>query len=130
MRIPIDRSGSRIEGKARVRDRRNRAGRGRGVVVVASLDPGRGPGQGIVEAARDRAGVHPLPDVVEDGNTGLLVPPRDPEALAGAILRMLTDDRLRENIAKSAFTQSRGYDYRSMVYKTIAAYRQLTGAST
>jgi glycosyltransferase involved in cell wall biosynthesis len=81
----------------------------------------------IPVVATDTGGI---PDIVEDGKTGLLVPPRDPEALAGAILRLLADDRLRENIAKSAFTQSRGYDYRSMVYKTITAYRQLTGAST
>ncbi len=81
----------------------------------------------IPVVATDTGGI---PDVVEDGVTGLLVPPRDPEALAGAILRMLADPQLRENIVKSAFTQSRGYDYRSMVYKTIAAYKQLTGAST
>ena len=81
----------------------------------------------IPVVATDTGGI---PDVVEDGNTGLLVPPRDPEALAGAILRVLEDNQLRENIVKSAFTQSRGYDYRSMVYKTITAYRQLTGAST
>jgi glycosyltransferase involved in cell wall biosynthesis len=71
-----------------------------------------------------------IPDVVSDGKTGLLVPPRDPEALAGAILRLLEDPQLMKQLADSAFAQSRGYDYSSMVYKTVAAYRELVGAST
>ena len=42
-----------------------------------------------------------LPDVVEDGVTGLVVPPNDPAALADAIGRMFRDgesERLRANI--------------------------------
>jgi len=36
-----------------------------------------------------------VPEVVADGETGLLVPPRDPEALAEAMLRLLPDTALR-----------------------------------
>lgn len=36
-----------------------------------------------------------IPEVVTDGETGLLVPPRNPEALAGIILRMIDDKSLR-----------------------------------
>jgi glycosyltransferase involved in cell wall biosynthesis len=32
-----------------------------------------------------------IPDVVDDGATGLLVPPDDPAALADALVRLLTD---------------------------------------
>ena len=36
-----------------------------------------------------------MPEVVADGETGLLVPPRDHEAMADAIVGLLTDERLR-----------------------------------
>jgi glycosyltransferase involved in cell wall biosynthesis len=39
-----------------------------------------------------------LPEVVEHGKTGLLVPPGDPSALADAIIRLLEDDRLRRSM--------------------------------
>ena len=32
-----------------------------------------------------------MPEVVKDGETGILVPPRDDRALADAIVRLLTD---------------------------------------
>ena len=34
-----------------------------------------------------------IPEVVVDGETGLLVPPRDPRAMAAAIVRLLADRR-------------------------------------
>ncbi|MGE3961549.1 MAG: glycosyltransferase [Dehalococcoidia bacterium] len=36
---------------------------------------------------------------VADGDTGLLVPPNDPDALAGAVTRILTDGSLRQRLA-------------------------------
>jgi glycosyltransferase involved in cell wall biosynthesis len=66
-----------------------------------------------------------VPDIVEDGVTGLLVPPRDPQALAAAIGRLLDDENLRQGLAKQSLECSRGYDYRQMVYKTLDAYREL-----
>lgn len=63
-----------------------------------------------------------IPELVEEGVTGLLAPPRDPEALAGAILRFLDDERLRSACAETARVRSSRYDYRTMVYKTLDAY--------
>ncbi len=40
------------------------------------------------------------PEVIKDSCNGLLVPARDPDALAGAILRLLTDDVLRRDLGK------------------------------
>jgi glycosyltransferase involved in cell wall biosynthesis len=43
-----------------------------------------------------------LPDVVIDGQTGLLVPPRDEIALADAMEKLLLDRRLRDSLATGA----------------------------
>ncbi len=43
-----------------------------------------------------------VPEVVHDGENGLLAPPGQPEALAGAISRILDEDGLRERLAGAA----------------------------
>ncbi|HBG04813.1 MAG: hypothetical protein A2075_11560 [Geobacteraceae bacterium GWC2_58_44] len=43
------------------------------------------------------------PEVVQDGVTGILVPPEDPLSLANAMIRMLKDDLTREDAGKAAF---------------------------
>jgi glycosyltransferase involved in cell wall biosynthesis len=43
-----------------------------------------------------------VPEVVTDGDNGLLVPPNDPDALAAALRRMLEDDELRGRLAANA----------------------------
>jgi glycosyltransferase involved in cell wall biosynthesis len=45
-----------------------------------------------------------IPEMIEDGISGLLVPPNDSEALAGAIVRLLSDHPYADMIAK------RGHD--------------------
>jgi glycosyltransferase involved in cell wall biosynthesis len=55
---------------------------------------------GIPVVATDVGGVR---DVVRDGDTGLLVAPEDPQALATAIVRILTDDALADGLRRKAF---------------------------
>ena len=42
-----------------------------------------------------------IPEMIEDGRTGLLVPPHDPTALAAAILRLLRDHPLADTLARA-----------------------------
>jgi glycosyltransferase involved in cell wall biosynthesis len=43
-----------------------------------------------------------IPEVVADGENGLLVRPHDPEAIAAAIRRLAADDALRDSLAQTA----------------------------
>ena len=43
-----------------------------------------------------------LPDAIRTEETGLLVPPRDPQALRAALLRLLSDDELRARLGAAA----------------------------
>ena len=44
-------------------------------------------------------------EIIEDGKTGLLVPPQDPQALAAALIKLLSDEAFTARIAAA------GYDY-------------------
>jgi starch synthase len=65
-----------------------------------------------------------VPDLVEDGTNGLLVPPGSPEALAGAI-RELMDPRTRTRLAEGARDRSQSVDGRAAVAHLDALYDDL-----
>ena len=67
--------------------------------------PSRGEGFGLVYLQAMRAGIPCLgsrddaaADVIIDGETGLLVPRQDPDAIAGALARLLTDEGMRRRM--------------------------------
>ena len=66
-----------------------------------------------------------VPDLVQDGDTGLLVPPRQPDALADAILRLGRDAALRARLVANARARAETYGYEDMVRGTLAAYTRL-----
>lgn len=68
-----------------------------------------------------------LPEVVgEDGVTGLLVPPDDPGALAGAIKRLLDDAELRERLGTAGRERVLGrFTWQVTATGTAAEYRRL-----
>ncbi len=66
-----------------------------------------------------------IPDIVKDGDTGLLVPPHDTEAAALALEQLIADSVLRKQLGAQAAAQSKNYDW-----KTIAEqYRRVYDAA-
>jgi glycosyltransferase involved in cell wall biosynthesis len=49
-------------------------------------------------------------EIIEDGVDGLLVPPGDVDAIAGALLRLMNDEPLRTRLGAAALDSSRRYD--------------------
>ncbi|NIS15832.1 MAG: glycosyltransferase, partial [Aliifodinibius sp.] len=43
-----------------------------------------------------------LPELVENGRNGFLVPPRDPERLADALINLLGNERLRLDMGRTS----------------------------
>jgi glycosyltransferase involved in cell wall biosynthesis len=63
------------------------------------------------------------PEVVEDGETGLLVPPRDPDALASAIRRLLDDPGLRERMGEAGRQRvAERFSADQMIARLLAVY--------
>lgn len=67
-----------------------------------------------------------LPEVVQDGVTGLLVPPEDPEALAQALDELLRDPERRRRMGEAArhFVESR-YRWEDTAERMERLYREL-----
>jgi glycosyltransferase involved in cell wall biosynthesis len=70
------------------------AGEGFGLVVVEAMAAGA-----LVVSTNCGA----PPEIIEDGVSGLLVPPWDPQALADAVLRLLRDPGCREAMRQAAW---------------------------
>ncbi len=71
-------------------------------------------------------GVGGIPEVVQDGVNGILVPPEDHNALAEAIIGLIKDKNLREKIGKRARRGvERDFSLNLMVERTLKAYTKL-----
>ena len=64
-------------------------------------------------------------EVLEDGVTGLLVAPRDPDALAAALVRVLDDGALRASLAQRARDASARYDISACVAQMQDLYDEV-----
>lgn len=70
-----------------------------------------------------------IPDVVKDGVSGLIVPPRDAEALADGIGRLLGDSALCAKLGREGrLTVERHYSLDRMVDELEHVYRRVTGS--
>jgi glycosyltransferase involved in cell wall biosynthesis len=70
-------------------------------------------------------------EAVEDGVTGLLVPPRDSDALAGAIRAVLADKSLAKRLGETGqFRVKQEFGSETMVSRTSRLYEELLGSRT
>jgi len=71
-----------------------------------------------------------IPEVVADGETGLLVPVRDSAQLAAAIVRLLKDPGLRNRLGAAGLARVRAhFSVERMVGQTLELYERLAGTS-
>ncbi|MDD5449049.1 MAG: glycosyltransferase family 4 protein [Candidatus Omnitrophica bacterium] len=75
------------------------------IVVLTSLN--EGTPLSIIEAMAAKkpvvaTAVGGVPDLIEDGKTGILVPPNDPERLKAAIISLCSDEALRRRLGENA----------------------------
>lgn len=66
-----------------------------------------------------------IPEVIDPGRTGILVPRRDPDALAGALLRLLTHPDERAALAGAARAQLPAHTLPVAVDRFVALYDTL-----
>jgi glycosyltransferase involved in cell wall biosynthesis len=66
-----------------------------------------------------------VPEMMTSGREGLLVPPRDPDALADALATLVGDPAARSAMGAAAQERAACYDIRNAVRRIEAVYREL-----
>jgi len=88
---------------------------------------------GILLDAMDRAlpivasRVGGLPEIVHDGDNGILIDPRSPDQLEQAILRLYDDPDLRRALGARGREFARGFTADAMAEQYLDLYKQATG---
>jgi glycosyltransferase involved in cell wall biosynthesis len=80
---------------------------------------------GLPVVASDVGGI---PEVVRHGETGLLVPPGDVDALAAALDLLVGDPALRGRLAAGARARARAYSWPVLAGRVAEVYQRVLGA--
>lgn len=63
--------------------------------------------------------------VIEDGKTGFVFKSEDVEELSSKMVKLLTDDKLREEMGKAAMEKVKEYDWSKIVDKKVEIYKEV-----
>ena len=95
--------------------------------------PSLAEGLGIVFIEAQACGVPPIgtnvggiPEIILDGESGLLVEPKNSEAIASAVIKLLTDRALAEKIKRNGLSAARRFAWADIVRRYEALYERST----
>lgn len=71
-----------------------------------------------------------LQEIVIHGETGLLVPPGDPDALAEALMTLLKDAALREHMGRAARLRAEGFSFERRAKGLLGLMRRVSASRT
>ncbi len=66
-----------------------------------------------------------LPELVQDGRTGIILPELSPQAIAQSIRRLQEDAVLRQTLGRNAFEHASSFDGRAQVRQIVDIYERL-----
>lgn len=94
---------------------------GFGIVLLEAM------ASGIPIVATNVDGIN---EVVVDGESGILVPPKNPEAIADAVLKIIENDQLAERLIMRGYERAKSFDIKEHVYKLHNFYKKLLGVES
>jgi glycosyltransferase involved in cell wall biosynthesis len=68
------------------------------------------------------ANVGGIPDIIEDGKTGILVEPKNPDGLAEAIMKIYSQPEFTQNLTKNARNNLEKYNWQNIAEKVYENY--------
>ncbi len=67
-----------------------------------------------------------VPFMIEEGKNGLLVPPGEPEVMAAAVRKILTDHQLAESLSNNARLTAAQYDWTSIIPQWLTLIQEVS----
>jgi len=127
-RATLERAAAPLDGAVRFAGFRRDIGACLAAADVVAL-PSRREGLGVAALEAMAAGlpviasrVGGLAEAVVHGETGLLVPPEDPDALAAALARLVADGELRARLGHAGRARAAAFSSARMAEGTLACY--------
>ncbi|MFC2034051.1 glycosyltransferase family 4 protein [Chloroflexota bacterium] len=66
-----------------------------------------------------------IPEIVDDNRTGIIVPPRDSQALAEAVVRLLKNEKLRKGMGENAYKKLKeDFSWERIIINTVKVYNK------